>query len=179
MNTKKELKWPEYQVIKVKNTLGKKALVPGNPADAIERATRKAESAVHQLSAQFPAWMQGESNRLHGVRLELADKGHSLELIDRLFTCSHDIKGQAQTFGYPVAGVIGKLLCDLIERAPDPSQIPLAVIDQHVDTIRAIVRHDIKGDGNAQTTNIIEGLNVLVHTTLKKITAAKPIAQAG
>lgn len=172
---KAELKWPEYEVIEVENTLSAKALVPGNPNEAVELATKKAEAAVMQLSVEFPAWMKGESNRLNDIRFELAEKGPSEDRLDRLFTCSHDIKGQAQTYGYPVAGIIAKLLCDLIEQAPDASKIPLAVIDQHVDMIRAIVRQNLKGNGNAQTNNIIHGLQVLDITTLKKITPNQPV----
>ena len=173
-----QVNWPEYRVIKVENSLAAKALVPGSPAEAIATATKKADAAVHQLSSNFPAWMQKESDRLNDVRLELADKGYTSERLDRLFTCAHDIKGQAATYGYPVAGIIGKLLADLLERAPEGTQVPLAVIDQHVDTIRVIVREDIKGNGNAQTNNIIEGLRVLDHTTLKKMAANTPALAA-
>ncbi len=180
MSKTAELKWPAYEVIEPDNVLKAKAIVPGNPSDAIRQATRKADAAVKQLSVQFPAWMKSESQRLNKIRLELAEKGFNKERVDRLFTCSHDIKGQATTLGYPVAGTIGKLLCDLIERAPDPEKIPLPVIDQHVDTIRAIVRQDLKGNGNAQTDNIINGLHVLDMTTLKRMNAARPaVAQAG
>ena len=173
-----QVSWPEYRVIKVENTLAAKALVSGNPADAIKKATQKAAVAVQQLSIEFPAWMQGESDRLDKVRKELADKGFSAERLDQLFTCAHDIKGQAPTYGYPVAGTIGKLLADLIENAPEGVQIPLAVIDQHVDTIRAVVRQNLKGEGNAQTSNIIEGLLVLDHTTLRKLKASVPAVAA-
>lgn len=166
---RKKLQWPQYEVIEVKNVLKKKALVPGNPQEAVATATRQADRAMRQLSAQFPLWMKSESERLFALREELAEKGASEAMMDRLFTCAHDIKGQATLFGYPVAAMIGKLLADLIERAPDPCQIPLPVIDQHIDTIRAIVRQDLRGEGNAQTKNIIQGLHVLDHTTLKKL----------
>ncbi len=173
-----QVNWPQYRVIDVKNTLGAKALIPGDPREAFAAATQKADTAVQQLSVEFPAWMQGESDRLNKIRLEIANEGYSVERIDQLFTCAHDIKGQAPTYGYPVAGIIGKLLADLIEKAPAGVQIPLSVIDQHVDTIRAIVRQNLKGDGNNQTNNIIEGLLVLDHTTLKKMAASAPAASA-
>ncbi len=173
-----QVNWPEYRLIEVENTLGAKALRPGNQRAALADATKKADRAVNKLSVQFPAWMQGESDRLSNIRLEMAQNGYTAERLDQLFTCAHDIKGQASTYGYPVAGIIGKLLADLIENAPAGIKIPLAVIDQHVDTIRAIIRQDLKGDGNAQTNNIIEGLRVLDHTTLKKLHANAPTLAA-
>ena len=163
------LKWPEYQVIEAEDGLKKKALVPGSKKDAIAEATKKAEAAVDMLSAQFPMWMQTESQKLSAVRNEIAAKGFSDERLDRFFTCAHDIKGQAHTFGYPIAGIISKLLCALIEQAAQPSKIPLAVMDQHVYAISAIVRENIKGDGTDQARNIVNGLNVLNQSTLKKI----------
>ncbi len=173
-----QVNWPQYRVIEVENTLGAKALKPGDPREALAAATKKADAAVEQLSVEFPAWMQGESDRLNKIRLEITQEGYTAERLDQLFTCAHDIKGQAPTYGYPVAGIIGKLLADLIEKAPAGVQIPLPVIDQHVDTIRAIVRQNLKGDGNNQTNNIIEGLLVLDHTTLKKMTANASAAAA-
>jgi HPt (histidine-containing phosphotransfer) domain-containing protein len=178
MKKQAELKWPEYEVIEIENELGTKALIPGNPAEAIALATRKADKAVELLSSHFPIWMKGESNRLNRIRIELKEKGYSDERLDFLFTCAHDIKGQAGTYGYPVAAIIAKLLCYLIQHAPDPSKIPLAVIDQHVDTIRAIVRQDLKGNGNSQTSNIIQGLHILDLSTLKKLSKHAPVAQA-
>ncbi|MCF6200179.1 MAG: hypothetical protein L3J67_12465 [Hyphomicrobiaceae bacterium] len=165
----KKLQWPQFEVIPVKNTLKKKALTAGNPKDAISRATQKADRAMEQLSHKFPLWMQKESKRLFAIRQEMSANGPSEDLLDRLFTCAHDIKGQATTYGYPVVAMVGKLLADLIEHAPEPCKIPLTVIDQHVDTIRAIVAQDLRGVGNAQTKNIIAGLHVLDRTTLKRL----------
>ncbi len=166
-----EVKWPNFRVIEIKNTLGARVMVPGNPREAIASATKKADAAVHQLSHEFPVWMRDESNRLASIRTELHEKGFSEERLDHLFTCAHDIKGQATTYGYPVAAIVARLLCDLIEKAPDSVKVPLSVIDQHVDTINAIVRQDLKGDGNAQTNNIINGLLILNQTTLKRMTS--------
>ena len=169
----KELQWPQFQVIEPKNTLKKKALIAGNPREALERATQRAERAMDQLSAQFPQWMKSESQRLFLLREEIATKGPTPERLDRLFASAHDIKGQAITFGYPLAAMVGKMLADLIEHAPDPCLIPLPVIDQHVNTIRVLVREDVRGNGNAQTKKLLQGLHVLNHTTLKKLAGNK------
>ncbi len=174
MSKKAELVWPQFEVIEVEDKLGPKALVPGNPQQAIARATRRAEAAVDQLSIRFPVWMREESDRLYEIRAELDRLGPGEERLDRLFTCAHDIKGQALTYGYPAAAAVARLLCNLIEKSPDPAMIPLPVIHQHVDTIRAIVRQDLKGEGNAQTSNIIQGLHVLGVATLKRMTGQQP-----
>ena len=58
---------------------------------------------------------------------------------DALFRAAHDIKGEAATFGYPAIGIVAHCLCRLLEHTPDMTHIPLALVEQHVDAIRAIV----------------------------------------
>ena len=59
---------------------------------------------------------------------------------EALFLAAHDIKGDAATFGYPEVAPAADSLCRLIEHTPDMTRIPLALVDQHVDAVRAIVR---------------------------------------
>jgi len=40
----------------------------------------------------------------------------------------------------PLVAAVAASLCRLIEETADPRRIPLALIDQHVDAVRAIMR---------------------------------------
>ncbi len=168
----KQLQWPEYEVIAVDNKLVGKAMKPGNAVEAIKAATRRADQAVRQLSVEFPTMMRTECQILDAIRCEIAANGANHDRLDRLFTCAHDIKGLGQTYGYPMAALIGNLLCSLIEKTPDATKIPLAVIDQHVDSIKAIVRQNLTGSDNPQINAIVRGLYILDQATLKKIAPA-------
>ncbi len=53
---------------------------------------------------------------------------------------AHDVKGDSGTFGFPPWPPAADSLCRLLEHTPDLSRIPLAIVDQHVDAVRAIVR---------------------------------------
>ena len=57
-----------------------------------------------------------------------------------LFLAAHDVKGDAGTFGYPEVIPAADSLCRLLEHTPDLGKIPIAIVDQHVDAVRAIVR---------------------------------------
>ena len=57
-----------------------------------------------------------------------------------LFLAAHDIKGEAPTFGFPLIALVGDSLRRLIEHTPDVTRIPIALVDQHVDAVRAIHR---------------------------------------
>src|SRR5262249_60825865 len=51
-----------------------------------------------------------------------------------------DMRAGAVMVGFPRVAPPADSLCRLIEHTPDLTQIPLRLVDQHVDGIRAIVR---------------------------------------
>jgi chemotaxis protein histidine kinase CheA len=113
-----------------------------NDPDPVARA----EQALQELSSEFGAWMDTECDRLHAVRTDIHSQGLNEKTHGALFHAAHDLKGQATTYGFPLATEIADSLCRLIEHTPDMSRIPLALIDQHVDAIRAIVREQDRAD---------------------------------
>ena len=56
------------------------------------------------------------------------------------------MKGDSGTLGYPEVGAAADSLCRLLEHTPDLARIPLAIVDQHVDAVRAIVREHDRAD---------------------------------
>jgi HPt (histidine-containing phosphotransfer) domain-containing protein len=114
-----------------------------NPADD---PVARAEQALAQLSGEFSGWMNEECERLHGARSDAKKKGFSKSTHEALFHAAHDIKGEAATFGFPWVAALADSLCRLIEHTPDMTRIPLTLVDQHVDAIRAIVRESARPD---------------------------------
>jgi HPt (histidine-containing phosphotransfer) domain-containing protein len=111
-------------------------------ADNADDPVARAERALAQLSPEFSDWMESELKRLDEARQEVLSKGFDDARRDALFHAAHDIKGEAATFGYPAVAAAAESLCRLIEHSPDIMRIPLKLIDQHVDAIRAIVREN-------------------------------------
>ena len=114
--------------------------IPGD--NPVERA----ETALDKLSSEFSSWMTKECDRLDAARHAVKKFGFGKKTLDELFHAAHDIKGDASTFGYPIVAPAAESLCRVLEYAPDSSRIPLALIDQHVDAIRAIVREHARAD---------------------------------
>jgi HPt (histidine-containing phosphotransfer) domain-containing protein len=137
----------DHEVITPENKLrhlaSNRPLAPGEE-DPIARA----EKALAELSTEFGAWMQQECERLDKARRAVADGGFNKANKDALFHAAHDIKGEADTFGYPAVAGPADSLCRLIEHTPDPTRIPMALVDQHVDAVRAIYRE--YADSNAE-----------------------------
>jgi chemotaxis protein histidine kinase CheA len=90
--------------------------------------------------------MNDECARLDAARRNAKDNGLSKENSQELFLAAHNIKGDAGTFGFAEAVRAAGSLCRLIEYSPELEKIPVAIIDQHVDAIRAIVREHARAD---------------------------------
>jgi chemotaxis protein histidine kinase CheA len=100
----------------------------------------RAEAALAELSTEFNGWMNDECEQLDKARADVRQNGLAVQHREALFRASHDIKGQAATLGFPLASAVADSLCRLLERTHDPRRIPLTLIDQHVDAVRAIIR---------------------------------------
>jgi HPt (histidine-containing phosphotransfer) domain-containing protein len=127
----------DHDVIVPQNTLRK---AWAKPTAGGSDPVADAERALAALSGEFAGWMASECERLDAARGAVRAKGFDSGTRQAIHHAAHDIKGHAATFGYPYAAAAAASLCRLLERTPDASRIPLALIDQHVDAVRAIVR---------------------------------------
>ena len=136
--------YADHEVITPHNRLrGALSMVgAGETDDAVARA----EHALAQLEGEFSGWMQEECERLDRARGAVKAEGFSKATHEALFHSAHDIKGEAATFGYPWVAAIADSLCRLIEHTPDMARIPLMLVDQHVDAVRAMVRESARAD---------------------------------
>jgi hypothetical protein len=106
----------------------------------------QAEEALAQISNEFDAWMLAECERLDAARRKVHDEGLSKSTRQELFLAAHDVKGDSGTFGYPEVVPAADSLCRLLEHSPDLGKVPLSIVDQHVDAVRAIVREYARTD---------------------------------
>jgi hypothetical protein len=111
-------------------------------SDPVERA----EAALAKLGKHFAGWMDGECERLDQARQAAKAARFSRSSCEALFLAAHDIRGEAGTLGHALAASPADSLCRLIEHTPDPGRIPAALVDQHVDAVRAIVRETARPD---------------------------------
>jgi HPt (histidine-containing phosphotransfer) domain-containing protein len=118
----------------------------GPAGDDSDDPVARAEAALAELSSEFGAWMNSECERLEAARLEVRRIGFTRQSHDALFRAIHDIKGEAGTFGFPAVAGIADSLCRLVEHTPEMQHIPLPLVDQHVDAVRAVVREYTRSD---------------------------------
>jgi HPt (histidine-containing phosphotransfer) domain-containing protein len=130
--------------------------------------------ALAALSPEFGAWMDSECERLDGARSDILRGGFTNANKEDLFRATHDIKGQAATFGYPAVASAAESLCRLIEHAPDPDRIPPALIEQHVDAVRAIYREYGHSDAQKLATALTKRLREVADDFLIKENRDRP-----
>jgi len=148
----------DHEVIVPPNKLKKavQKIKPGEkiPFDPVERA----EAALAELAADFSVWMEHECTRLDAARNAIRASGITQGSKEVLFRAAHDIKGQAVTFGYPLVAPVADSLCRLIEHTPEVPRLPLRLVDQHVDAVRAIVHRNTRGDVGKYAAELAEKL---------------------
>src|ERR1700738_4219674 len=109
-------------------------------ASQVDDPVARAEQALALLSGEFSTWMEEEGERLDQARNTVKAAGVTDATRDALFFAAPDIRGDAETLGYPGLAIPAESLCRLIEHTRDMRRIPIALVDQHVDAVRALIR---------------------------------------
>jgi HPt (histidine-containing phosphotransfer) domain-containing protein len=156
---------PEH---KLRKAVTRKPALPGD--DPVARA----EKALAELSTHFSTWMDSECERLAKARRDVAAGGFTQASKDALFHAAHDIKGEAATFGFPLVALAADSLCRLIEHTPDVTRIPVTLVDQHVDAVRAIYREYARSDAKELATRLTQRLRVVTDEFLMHENRGRP-----
>ena len=135
----------DHEVITPEHKL-RKAIKTKSSQPEDDDPVARAEKALAELSGEFTSWMDSECERLDKARRDVISGGFTEASKQALFHAAHDIKGEAATFGYPAVASAADSLCRLIELSPDVTKIPMKLIDQHVDAVRAIHREYTRSD---------------------------------
>jgi chemotaxis protein histidine kinase CheA len=161
-----ETQYEDHKIIVPPHKLKSAIVHTSEPGDIAMDVVQKAEEALAQLKGDFGGWMQAECDQLDSARQDIRQNGPNATNLLLLFRASHDIKGDAATLGYPMAGRLAGSLCRLVDHAPDRTRIPLVVVDRYVEAIRAIVREQIKELADPMVSEITEQLAIMVEKFL-------------
>lgn len=163
--------FPDHDVITPPNKL-RKAIKPATARD--EDPVVRAELALAELATEFAEWMQQECDRLDMARRRILEIGLNKATRQALFHAAHDIKGEAATFGYPAVAATAESLCRLVEHTPSTEHIPLLLVEQHVDAIRAIIREYSRADAEALAVQLTAALREVTDAFLIKENQGRP-----
>jgi hypothetical protein len=162
----------DHEMITPDTSKLRRMLRPAQPGEADPIAA--AEEALKAISGDFNSWMHDECERLDTARHKVKKSGLFKATQQELFLAAHDLKGDAVTLGFPECAPAADSLCRLLEHSPDLTKIPLAIIDQHVDAIRAIVREHNRADIGAIATALTGKLRAVTDEFLVKENKHRP-----
>ncbi|MGE3250459.1 MAG: Hpt domain-containing protein [Hyphomonadaceae bacterium] len=113
-----------------------------------EEAVERAEAALRSLSGNFQAWIEDEVEKIQLARTAARAAHWTDESLDALFNAAHDAKGLGATYDYPFVTRVAASLCRLIEtpEGKAAARAAPALVEAHVDAIRAAVRDKIKAE---------------------------------
>ena len=162
----------DYETITPDTSKLRKALRRSRPGEADPVAC--AEESLAQISNNFPAWMQDECERLDAARRKIKENGISKETRRELSFAANDVKGDSGMFGFPEVSQVADSLCRLLQHTPDRSNIPMVIIDQHVDAVRAIIREHAHADIASMAANLTSELRAVTDEFLVRENQHRP-----
>ena len=124
----------------------------GNYGGGLDAAAlRRAETALVTLKSEFAGWLAQDVQRL-GECGQAFMRTPLPQQRDALYRASHDLKGQAQTYEFPLVARVAASLCALLDG--DFRSEAGNLLDAHIGAIRVIVRDNIK-DANDPTASLL------------------------
>jgi len=131
----------------------------GNRLGSIDAAAiAKAEAALKSLSGNFGQWLQDEITKLEAARQQVRVAGMTAETMENLYLRAHDLKGLGTTYGYQLITRIAASLCRLIDEKDKRLSASMALVDAHIDAIKAAVREDMKADDHPLGAALVQEL---------------------
>lgn len=125
------------------------------------RVLNQMQSTIRTLETKYSEALSAQISMLQ-LLVEPSVKGDS-EARSRLYSLSHDMRGLAGTFGFPLVGRFADSLCRYIESCHEEDWRDGSVLRFHVDAIRDAV--DNPGTDPAITMETLNALERLIKAT--------------
>ena len=137
-----------------------KAKIGGSLSKVDRNAIAKANQALTELSKEFQKWIEDELDRLDAALSDYSKlpEDKRAKGIDAIYGVSHDLKGLALTYEYPLVGRMASSLCRLTNDEVDRSQSPEVLVRAHVDGIRAAIKGRIKTEDHPVGSVLVKEL---------------------
>ncbi|MSP49581.1 MAG: hypothetical protein EXQ95_09675 [Alphaproteobacteria bacterium] len=147
----------------------------GTPG-AGDRMIKKADDAVkeHQSKVDYKKIVGVSLDKLHQLTHQLLAEPAQPETGRQIYELCHDLKGEGASFGYPAVSRVADLICRVIDCKAHPDQRLLKIVKIEVESIRAMIRHDVKGNPRGLPREIVDALEFLVDNYLDKLRTAAP-----
>lgn len=113
----------------------------------------QAEEALDALTEEFEGWMRNDLEKMRDA-WRIAQKPHAnADDYRTLYTCAHNIRGAATSYGYPAVSRLCGSLCTLLSGTRPGENSPL--INLHIEACRAAVGAGPQGEGSESIADAV------------------------
>ena len=134
--------------------------VTADRGPALETILARVRMGLEPLKQEYLGEARDELAALDGHIAEAKAAAGSArrQAIDKIYLISHDVRGMAGSYDYPLLTRIGSSLCRLIEGASDLDPLELEVIELHIGAMRVVLAKRMTGDGGTAGRVLAEGI---------------------
>jgi CheY-like chemotaxis protein len=133
---------------------------PGEiPAALLEEA----ETQLERAALDFTDWALEDLGKLSKLCQEALSKpGSRSKYFLEINLLAHELRGQGGTFGYPLITAFAKGLFDVTYDGCRDDDQAVEIVKAHIDSMRAVIRDKVAGDGGQIGQALIKGLQTAV-----------------
>ena len=162
----------EVWYFRLPNSLKEKAggLGASGPGEIPANLIEEAEEQLQRASVEFSDWALGYLAKLSDLCTEaLMQPGRREQHFEEINLLAHELRGQGGTFGYPLISIFGKMLYDVTGEGCREDDNAVEIVKAHIDTMRAVLREKIAGDGGKLGRELLKSLRAVIdkHTPKK------------
>ena len=129
----------------------------------------QAEQAMPRESAGFVSWakryLDNLSKEVDVAKAQDKDRTTNFQEINMI---AHELRGQGGTFGYPLITLFSKSLYESTKAPCKMDDTALEIAKAHIDTMRAVIREEIEGDGGEIGQQLFKSLKLAIAKIEKK-----------
>ena len=137
-------------------------------SEVSETLIRRAEAALREMTRGFAHEAGEQVGRLDAAYEALSGAGANAGIdaslapyFDEAFEASHELVGQAGSFGYALLAHVCESLCVVIERRDCLPRAAVDAIGEHIATIHLILDRGLKGDGGEIGSALMRDLSAI------------------
>ena len=123
----------------------------------------QAEEKLQRSALDFTEWAQTYLKNLVGLcDVAMKKPGSRRKHFEEINLLAHELRGQGGTFGYPLNTVLGKMLYDTTHKGCREDNKGVEIVRAHVDSMRAVIRDKVAGDGGAVGRALLKSLQLAI-----------------
>ena len=159
---------PPFGKISGKLSMSTHAAVAGDAAGAgtlDDAAIERAQAALDAITAFFDEAIREDVAGVAAARNALHAEAPAEVLVKTLVARAENLEVQGSLYGVPLIAALAASLVKLAASAPSPGALPLALVDGHVDALKAFVAGGMRA-GNSESAETLLSLRSRVRQAL-------------